>query len=97
MYDNIKLVMLKTGENLVGNTTNDEDGGVVIVDPLMLIPVNQQQFGFAQYLQFTTDNILHLDKSDVRGVFNVKEDIAEYWNRHYGSGIITPENKLITG
>lgn len=95
MMSNIKLVMLKTGENLVGDTSKGVDI-VIIVNPLLMIPISQQQFGFAEYLQFTDEHILYLDSSDVRGIYEPKENIANYWNQHYGSGIITPTQKLIT-
>jgi len=93
----IKLVMLKTGEQLIGDTRICLNDVVVIKNPLLIVPVDQQKFGFINYLDIAEEDEVSLKNSDIRAILTPKEDIRNYWDQHFGAGIITPQQTLITG
>jgi hypothetical protein len=83
----IKLVVLKTGEQIVGKVNTQTPTEIRIEHPIMMVQVAADKMGFMEYVQITEDTTIPFSYDDVRHVLSVTQDVANYWNQQYGSGI----------
>jgi hypothetical protein len=98
MSFNIKLVMLVTGESIVGDVTQTPDGDYSVQNPLIVVPMQNDKsgkLGLLPYLQLSEEKSCVFKSVQIRHVLNPFPGLASDWNRIYGSGIITPSNELI--
>lgn len=94
----VRVIYLKEGTQIIGDTYyNEASDAFTVSNPLMAVQAGPRELGFVEYLQFTDETTAIFAGADVRHTFDAKPDLVEYWNKNYGSGIITPPSGLITG
>ena len=93
MEQDIRIVRLTTGEELISKVT-DADAGYLLEDVYILIPVGQGKIAFGQWMPY----------ADLKDGIKIKEDnvmfiikVVEEMKRQYieaVSGIVSPNSKL---
>lgn len=97
---NVKLIRLLTGEELVAELLSDNDGEVVIKNPLRIVVIPAKStpqnptVGFAPWMEFSEDKKFVLDKSHVLCIMNPVKEFVNQYNQAFG-GIITPTSSGI--
>ena len=92
MSNDIKLVKLKSGEELIGDVTVVGDS-VTIANPCQIIPT-QDGMGFAPWPPFSKNSNVTI-KTDWTICITEPVDAArDAWNSKFGSGILLPNVQL---
>ena len=98
--DNIKIVRLSTGEEIIGEVMADTKTDLTLKNPvrILVIPTADQKnpkVGFGPFTQWTEDKELTLNKNCVTTVATPVADFVNQYNSVFG-GIVVPNSKLIT-
>lgn len=102
MADNLKMTILVSGEHLIGETVEHEDGSATIVNPVSMMPdpnSQGQRLMFMPYTQFFEGDEATFKERDIRHIVVPEESIAKNWKKQFeDTGIVMPdEKKLILG
>jgi hypothetical protein len=85
MENNIKIVRLKTGEDIIGNLCNKEDGDMDITEPMSVEVVDQGEHrpGLVMShwlpIQLIKKNEITINSRDVLTMFDPNEEFCEYY------------------
>ena len=85
MENNIKIVRLKTGEDIIGMLCNKEDGNMDITQPMSVSIIEQGQLrpglvmSYWLPVQLIKKNEITLNSRDVLTVFDPNEEFCEYY------------------
>lgn len=93
--NNVKLVRLVTGEEILARCENTATG-VIIRDPMILVPLGQGKLGFAKWLPYAnTDKGVEVANNYV--MFTLDPDI-ELTNQYASasSGLLLPNQGVAT-
>lgn len=96
--DNVRIIRLTTGEEVICNATSCEDGGWMIKNALLLVPVSLQNLSMIPWLAYAEipEEGLHIPEKIIAfTVVPQKRLVAEYEKAF--SKIITPESGDILG
>mgnify|MGYP003662144696 CR=1 FL=1 len=95
--NDIKIVRLTTGEELVAKVTESEDS-VLIKNPAILIPAGKDQLAFGQWLPYgeISDGIT-ISKQYVIFIVKPMKELANQYSTSFGSGIVVPDAGPISG
>lgn len=98
----VRLIYLKTGEQIIGDTEYSEaSDSFNVKNPLLVMQVAPQKLGFMEYLQMTDDTVAIFPMADVRHTFEPTQEVVNYWNQQFGVGIVVPNAgkpaQIITG
>jgi hypothetical protein len=78
---------------------NEENMAITIKDPQTIGVVSQEgnniQMGFTPFLMSCKDNVIHLALQDILFIADASDEIAEQYDKMFGSGIIKPASKII--
>ena len=86
----IKLIKLKSGDNLVAKLDVKEDVEyATLVDPLLIHRWMSSDDGggayesatFAPWESFSKDDVFHISKNDILTLTNPREDVIIHYNR----------------
>jgi hypothetical protein len=99
--ENLKILRLSTGEEIMGEVTSDSGTVVTIKNPIRIIVVPSQSdpknpsVAFAPFMQWSDDKELTLNKDHV---ITIVTPITEFVNQYNGmfGGIVVPQTKIIT-
>ncbi len=84
--DNIKIVRLQSGEDVIANYTDDEEGSITLVNPMSLIfkrmPTGRAVMMMSPWLplELVEDNVACIYAQDILSVFQPKQSIIDYYN-----------------
>ena len=92
MSNDIKLVKLKSGEELIGDVTVVGDS-VAIANPCQIMPT-QEGLGFAPWPPFSKNDNITVPMNWVICIAEPVDPARDAWNSKYGSGIILPNVQL---
>jgi hypothetical protein len=97
MSDTIKLIVMKSGMNLLGDIVEDKGDSIVVKNPAMISPIpgDNGRLGFLPYLQLSTLDTCEFMMEDIMHVFPPVIALRNDWNRMYGTGIIAANQELI--
>lgn len=91
---NIKVVKLVTGEEILCELKNNDDG-IIMNNPIVMIPVpgedGQVGLGLAPWLPASEGREIWVENIHIICVTEPKKDLYDHYNTTYGSGIITPD------
>lgn len=99
--DNIKILVLTSGEHVIGEQIGEtEDGAVVIASPVSIMPdpnpQNQGRLLFIPYLQFTELKECEFPAHSVRhNLGEVKEDLRNSYAQQFGDGLQIPSQNIL--
>ena len=84
--DNIKIVRLQSGEDVIANYRDDEEGSITLTNPMALIfkrmPTGRAVMMMSPWLplELVEDNIACIYAQDILSVFQPKQSIIDYYN-----------------
>ena len=84
--DNIKIVRLQSGEDVIANYTDGEEGSITLVNPMSLIfkrmPTGRAVMMMSPWLplELVEDNVACIYAQDILSVFQPKQSIIDYYN-----------------
>ena len=97
----IKLVRLKSGEDLVADIDINTDA-VTLENPAMIMPVGnpgtggQVQMGFGPWVPFAKSKTFEVPREHIVFIADPADDIVNNYRQMFGSGIVVPEVKVNT-
>lgn len=100
MAANLKILRLVTGEEIMGEITNETDTKVTLKNPVRVIVVpnkadpNNPSVGFAPFMQWSDDKELTLN---LNHVITTVSPITEFVNQYNGmfGGLVVPNSKIL--
>lgn len=100
MAVNLKILRLVTGEEIMGEITNETDTKVTLKNPVRVIVVpnkadpNNPSVGFAPFMQWSDDKELTLN---LNHVITTVSPITEFVNQYNGmfGGLVVPNSKIL--
>jgi hypothetical protein len=96
----IKLIRMRSGEDVVGEVTKENEEFIDIKDPATLMPMsgganNAVQMGMVPWQPFSKSKEFSVPRSWVVTVSEPADDLEDNYRRVYGSGIGVPPKKLL--
>lgn len=99
----VKLVKLRTGEEIIGDTTLHLNGDINIKNIVMLAMVAQNQLGFVPYLPYCDfgSTGLKIKSQDVMFTASISKEMEKTYTGLFNkvqipNGIVTPGNLKLT-
>lgn len=95
--DNILIVILPSGEHIIGDVI-EKNGAYVVTDPLQILSQpdeasGQMRVGFVPYMPYSGGSFII--PTGVTGIAEPTEELRGYYSEKFGK-IITPTSKIIT-
>ena len=84
--DNIKIVRLQSGEDVIANYRDDEEGSITLTNPMSLMfkrmPTGRAVMMMSPWLplELVEDNVACIYAQDILSVFQPKQSIIDYYN-----------------
>jgi len=96
----IKLIRMRSGEDVVGEVTKENEEFIDIKDPATLMPMsgganNAVQMGMVPWQPFSKSKEFSVPRSWVVTVSEPADDLEDNYRRVYGSGIDIAPKKLL--
>lgn len=95
----VRVFKLVNGEDLIGEVFNWYDSHVELKNPAQIVLQQTQQgvgVGLAPYMPFVEGN-LELSRSAIAAQGEPKQEMANEYNRIFGSGIVVAPANAISG
>ena len=90
MYDDVRVVRLQTGEELISQWS--EDGDVVtLTKPAVILPAGEGRIGLAPYLPYCEYEEMVLQKRHVMFVLNPVDEFKDQYVQSFVSDIVIPD------
>jgi len=97
---NLALLVLKTGENLMGAIFSQDEDEIFLENVVAFAPkADGSGIMTIPYLQFSVENVTRFSLfEDVRHILTPNADLTAYHKKQFDTTpeIIVPDNKLIT-
>ena len=92
----VKLVRLKSGEDIIADILTESAEIVKVKNPAMLMPMSdgrgqQVQVGLAPWMPFSEAKEFELPRDWVLLTTEPAQDIVNNYNQVFGSGIVVPK------
>jgi len=89
----VKLVRMKSGEEIIGKYLINEDGSTHLDKPVILVPTGEGSVGLMPYMPYTSvsDSGLDIPEDFVLFVLSVHEELLNHYNAQFGSGLVVPQ------
>jgi len=84
--DNIKIVRLQSGEDVIANYADDDEGSITLTNPMSLMfkrmPTGRAVMMMSPWLplELVEDNVACIYAQDILSVFQPKQSIINYYN-----------------
>lgn len=88
----VKLVRMKSGEELIGKVSETENG-YRVEKPTVLVPTGNGSVGLMPYMPYTkaVDEGLDVPADFVLFVLELHTELLNHYNTNFGSGLFVPE------
>ena len=91
----IKLLRLKSGEDVVAEVEESEDS-VMLDNPAVIMPMGDPrggnvQWGFTPWAMFSNDKMIQVQREWIVFISEPAKDIVNNYRQAFGSGIVVPE------
>ena len=92
----IKLLRLKSGEDIVTDIVGENSEYLIVKNPAMLMPVGDGrsgsvQIGLTPWMPFSVAKDFELPREWVLIITEAAQDIVNNYNQVFGSGIVVPK------
>ena len=99
--ENVKIVRLSTGEEILGEITSDSGTVVTLKNPVRVVVIptsdqNNPKVGFAPFSQWTEDKELTLNKNHVTYIATPINEFMNQYKTMFGGLVVPPSSKIIT-
>lgn len=89
--NDIKLVRLSTGEELITKLKSETDESYTLSKPAILIPAGKDQLAFGQWLPYAEiEDGITISKEYVIFVVDPVDDLKNQYSTSFGSGLVVP-------
>ena len=84
--DNIKIVRLQSGEDVIANYTDGQEGSVTLTNPMSLMfkrmPTGRAVMMMSPWLplELVEENVANIYAQDILSIFQPKQHIIDYYN-----------------
>ena len=96
MKDNIKLVRLTSGEELIANVDESDSNKPILKDAIIMIPAGEGKIGFMPWVPYTKANDgLPIRHEDIMFMVDPLDELKNQFVQAR-SGIVTPPKGVIT-
>ena len=99
--DQIRLIIMNTGEHILGYVTADRQDDIQVDQPVSLVPdpnSQGQRMMFMPYLQFSEEEEAPFPKREIRHILTPNASLKGGYDKQFGAGILTPEpSNIILG
>lgn len=85
----VSVLRIVTGETVIGVVTENGDL-CTIKKPVMIVPVNKQEFGLAPWLPFAKEETVTVAKSNIVYCVEATVELSNEYNSNFGSGLVMP-------
>jgi hypothetical protein len=97
---NVRVVKLISGEDIIADVSELEDGSLVVLKKpmqIMLVPNGPSNFGIglAPFCPYAKDSLIPIRGGAVISIFEPETDMLNEYNSRYGTGLVVPESKII--
>mgnify|MGYP003126228327 FL=1 len=90
MYDNVKVVRLQTGEELIAQW--EQDGDVVtLTKPAVILPAGEGRIGLAPYLPYCEFEDMVLQNRHVMFVLDPVDEFKDQYVQSFISNLVIPD------
>ena len=95
----VKLLRLKSGEDIISDIVSENSENIKIKNPAMVMPLsdgrgNQVQVGLAPWLPFSDQKDIDFPRDFILVITDAVQDIVNNYNQVFGSGIVVPQVKV---
>lgn len=92
----VRLIRMAAGEEVVADIIEETDTTITLCDPIVAVPTQNNQIGFAPWAPFVdkSQKEIVVSKQFVIYTANVAEEIATQYNTMF-SKIITPSSPIL--
>lgn len=92
----VRLIRMAAGEEVVADVIEETDTTITVTDPIVAVPTQNNQIGFAPWAPFVdkTQKEIVVSKQFVIYTAQVAQEIADQYNTMF-SKIITPNSAVI--
>ena len=92
----IKLLRLKSGEDIVGDIVGENSEFLIVKNPAMLMPVGDGrggsvQIGLTPWMPFSEEKDFEIPRDWILITTEAAQDIVNNYNQAFGSGIVVPK------
>ena len=99
----VKLLRLKSGEDIIGAVELTDPDKAVIHNPAMLMPMShspgrqdQIQMGFGPWVPFADEKEFEIPRDWIVFISKPAKDLLNNYNAMFGSGIVVPDISVDT-
>ena len=91
----VKLLRLKSGEDIISDIVSENSENIKIKNPAMVMPLsdgrgNQVQVGLAPWMPFSAEKRFDIPSDWILLLTEPAPDIVNNYNQVFGSGIVVP-------
>lgn len=94
----VKLVIMSTGEHILGVLTSDSPDEVVIEQPVSLVPdpnSNGRSMMFIPYLQFSVEESAPFPRHEIRHILTPQDQLAQGYVDQFSPKIAVPDQSIV--
>lgn len=91
----VKIVRMNSGEEVLCTIKSMDDQSVTIEDPTIIIPTQDRNIGLAPWMPYAESSTIVIKQSFIAFIISPVEQLAEQY-RNIHSKIITPSQNLVT-
>ena len=96
----LKLLRLKSGEDIIADVLEDDGSSVKIKEPCVLMPMgdgrgNKIQMGMVPWMPFSQGQEFQLSHDWIVLITSPNDEIVSNYDKGYGTGLIKPETKIL--
>ena len=94
---NVKLIRMWSGEDVVADLIKEDKDVIVIANPIVAIPAQQGQIGFAPWspLLDGRDKELEITRKYIVNISDTQEEIVDQYKEMFAALSTPPSKKLI--
>jgi len=95
---NVKILVLKTGEQLLSEVQEETKQGYLLKKPAILVPAGEKGIGLAAWMPYTkvqTSGVL-LKHDAIVCVMEPVDELANHYSGSFASGLVIPSTSVAT-
>ena len=94
MMNEVKLIRLTSGEEILCTIKHEHENALVMENPTIIIPTQERSIGLAPWMPYAKTELVEIAKSAIVFVIEPVDQLAEQYNSIH-SRIITPNQRII--
>ena len=96
---NIKIIILLSGQQIIGKVINETSTKLTLEAPAVLMMTGDSEekmrLGLAPFAPYSADKVVEFNLQTITATIEPAESLANEYNRLFGSGLVTAKSQLI--